>query len=370
MDLSCLCPELLMEIGIRLEERGLRNLMRVSKAYNAFAQTVIVHGHIRLSVWSMRIFVNYLKSHVMADIQEAYNMNKFICQRAGPPSFVPLEDALTALLETETRNFYKVMTHCRLPTPEIILCNIFSRMGIYSGQTIWSTEDQVFWFPPAIITPEYFELEMSKCPGDTFMGSVLALHSQPIYSDFMIPFLMSHYILPCYLNGNGQKWSPEIKLFLGRLSRATHCFDRYLAILFLLSEKSDHSLILKSRLTVLCKRLDCKFAGIPWDLTYDRIKTSKHLDTWRKNSKALILFGSMCGFDAADLAGRLQPVRPGRTTITPDQVLLNFAIGHWADPQIPTTFSGFIMATMKSKPLPVQAIRGKIVTLDEVDFIQ
>lgn len=358
---------MVVEIIERLEEGGLRNLMQVSKHFQKLAEQVTVFGHLPLSIWSIGVLNRFLQSYPLISMREARHIRMLTCHRAGEPSYVPLEFSPSTVQETETRAFYNLMAKVRLPTPEIFLGALFYG-NFYSAQAFWSTQPPVFWLPQDF-PADLFEHQMAKYPGDSFMAAVLARMSQLIFRDFLTPYLMSRYILPCLLGGRTYKWSPEIKLFLGRLSRATYCFNIYLSFIYRLVDYMDNSLIAKSNLIILCRRLDCKLKGVPLDSVYERIQEPKYHEMWKQNPEFIIHLASLFGMDPGNLAEQLIATsRPRTGTYTPNQSLQNFATRRWSVPVIPPTPMGLILIAARKHPVPVEVQRGEILPVDINSF--
>lgn len=146
---------------------------------------------------------------------------------------------------------------------------------------------------------------MSQFPDDAFMTTILAIISQRVFKDLLTPFLMAKYIVPCYFTGGVCLWNHQMKLFIGRLSRATHCFDRYLAIIYHIAEFHQNKHNIQRRVTRLCRHLDFSCTAVSEPKTIDRIKSAKYEYLWMRHSRATLILASVFRFNSAYVAERL-----------------------------------------------------------------
>lgn len=280
--------DLYMIICAWVDEASLRKLMQVSHLLKLCVEDALVFHPIPPTTWSMHLIGNYFKEFTIKIVDEADKITSFIFSKVVPPSYVPFEDSPSALQELETRKYFILFKNSWLPTPEILLPE-FMRSDIYMGKSCWTSQDQVYWLlNDTLEAGDVFVEEMNQYPEDRFMAEILAVVSQPVFKDLLTPFLMAHCIVPLYLRRDLCLWSKEMTLFLRRFSRATHCFDRYLAILYHLAKICDYEncRIIQKRVEWVCIDLDFKCEAISEPKTIDRIKSTEYEDLWKSHRDA------------------------------------------------------------------------------------
>lgn len=344
VSLNDMPAEILVEIGVRLDEQGQRNLMQVSKYYASLAEFAVANGTVPLSAWSVGIVTGYLMSNPFPSIRSAYYMTHMICHRAGPPSFVPLEDCPSALQENESSNFFKLLTLSWLPTPELLIPD-FMHSRIYKAQCFWSSEPQLFWLPDKDFTLSFLEVEMSQFPEDTFASRMLAITSQPIFRHLLTPFFMANIIIP-YLRGRTVQIHIAILSFIRRLSKTTHCFDPVISMIFQIIRHLRNGHDVRARYNYACQSLEGPLVG-QWMSTSgitDRIKSKEYRNICLNHARTTLLMASICQFNVGEVAENMQASITSQSMVPSDHHLHLYLIGKWTVTEMALTPKGFITA--------------------------
>lgn len=347
VSLNDLSADLLLEVGARLDEQGLRNLMQVSKKYAGFSECLVINGHTLLSAWSMNILNGCMRNNPFPSIQSAYYMTQMICQRAWPASYEPLESrpSLCLVQAIQARKYFDLLALSWLPTPELLL-PFFMHNRLYRAQCFWSSEPQFFWLPDEEFTLDVFEVEMSQYPGDTFTSTMLAVTSQSAFRHVFAPFLLSEVIIP-FLRGSSRTIMGVPLTFFRQISQTTHCFDPFIASMQrIICLTQAHGPILH-RLDAICHCLE-------GDITQNRptrgdIHRRLEAPTHLLYPRVALLISSICGLNVGMVAEKLQEVIRSSLMGLVDDHLQRYLSEIWIINEIPVTPKGVLGALVTGK---------------------
>lgn len=358
--------DVLMEVGLLLDERGLRNLMQVSTNFGRFAEYLVVNGSAPLSAWSMGVLNRYLGEIPLPTLEHAYSMTQSICCRAGPLYFESLENRPGSFRVREACNYFDLMALSWLPTPEILLPE-FMRSRIYKAQCYWSTEPQLFWIPNKEFTLKDFEVEMSQYREDVFFSTMLAVTSQPIFRHILTPFFMAHIIIPRF-NGTYMNISPAVLMFIRRMSMATCCFDPFLILMYHLASVTSEP-VLYLYLDTIYFVLEFLTNVPKKGKMADRIKSPRNPDIWLLHDRAawllhdrpVLLMASICGMNVGCIGEILYARMNKYSLVSTNSYLHQCRSRKWIIDQISNTPKGVLTVAAIGFVEPVEIKGGMLL---------